>query len=423
MEQGSFHERNTFYWGPRQYANLPSTIRAALTNGTFNPASLTTNNFKLGWTRHWLRWIPGSGTNVFPSPVLSLERAPSDSASGATEGLLTWYDYAGKLSDATAGLSSLPRLAASREPGGEWRLAYTGRNELGNPTLVKDRFTVPFLDPDVVNWRLDWRTNALFYAANQVDVISNVFNGSIESSSTYNEFHQAVSSRNGLDEETTYAYNANRQLTNRAAPSGLILTYAYDGNGFPATVVERSATAGFSTNSYTWSNGRLATSTSERAVTVSYAWDVLGRLLKKTYPDSTFVTNIYQNLDLIVTKDRLGITSGVALNSFRQVLRQTNANNKVTSYSYCSCGSLESVTDALSQQTSYTYDNLGRRLRTTLPGGSWSENTYDVLNQVTRVADNAGSAVTNTYNLQPAYFTRRLNRRQSGAPVCDRLWA
>jgi len=73
------------------------------------------------------------------------------------------------------------------------------------------------------------------------------------------------------------------------------------------------------------------------------------------------------------TTDRLGYTVGYAYNGFRELIRQTNANSKVTTFSYCDCGSLNSVTDPLTNTTSYTYDNLGRRLRTTLADSSWSE--------------------------------------------------
>ena len=76
VERGTFDERNTFYWGPRQYANLSSSIRTALTNLTFNPASLTTNEFQLGVTHHWLPRKAGDGSGVFLSDSLSLERGP-----------------------------------------------------------------------------------------------------------------------------------------------------------------------------------------------------------------------------------------------------------------------------------------------------------------------------------------------------------
>src|SRR6266536_4384024 len=109
-----FDGLNTFYWGPRQYDNLPSSIRTALTNQTFDPVNLTTNNYKLGWTRHWLRGENNDTNIVLASNTLSVERSPSSESDGSLEGLLTFYDYNGKGAQSStgteyAGTTRLPR--------------------------------------------------------------------------------------------------------------------------------------------------------------------------------------------------------------------------------------------------------------------------------------------------------------------------
>src|SRR5262249_33559288 len=92
----NFDLRNTVYWGPRQYANLSAGIITSLDGGSFDPSSLSTNDYKKGRLRHWLKNRVSSNPTPLIANVLSLERSPSPNSDGSTEGLLTWYDYEGK---------------------------------------------------------------------------------------------------------------------------------------------------------------------------------------------------------------------------------------------------------------------------------------------------------------------------------------
>jgi YD repeat-containing protein len=69
-------------------------------------------------------------------------------------------------------------------------------------------------------------------------------------------------------------------------------------------------------------------------------------------------------LDLTATKDRLGNWTYFTYNAIRQRVAITNALNKLTQYTYCSCGQLESITEGVgtpeASTLSYSHDLQGR---------------------------------------------------------------
>ena len=68
---------------------------------------------------------------------------------------------------------------------------------------------------------------------------------------------------------------------------------------------------GFRTNQYTWVNGNLEWHTNELGLATKRTWDDLNRLTGIGYPDGTTVSNVYNKLDLVATKDRLVINGSV----------------------------------------------------------------------------------------------------------------
>ena len=101
--------------------------------------------------------------------------------------------------------------------------------------------------------------------------------------------------------------------------------------------------------------------------------------------------------------DRMGFTNSFGYDAVRHMTGATNANGVVTRYTYCSCGSLESVTNAfgtpVQQVTHFSYDNQGNRVQTLGPDNYAVFYNHNALGQVTNVWD-AVSSVTNWYNNQ-----------------------
>jgi len=65
-------------------------------------------------------------------------------------------------------------------------------------------------------------------------------------------------------------------------------------------------------------------------LTISNTWDVLGRLLKVTFPDGTYVSNSYEKLDIVRVVDRMGFVSGFAYDGFRQLCYQPDHETKIS---------------------------------------------------------------------------------------------
>ena len=396
----NLHQRNSYYWAPRQYANLTSTVRGKLDNSTFVLSDVLTNDFNKGRTRHWLSKTSDPHTNTYQSlftgNALALEREPSPQADGSTEGLMTWYDHAGKtIHHEREGYSAYPRLTASRFSATDWRVVYEERQWNGLVTLRRENYGPP--------GSVAWRTNALGYDNNQVTNV--VENGVAVEVRKYSVgLNLLTLSSNALAEATTHTYN-DSQLASTTHPNGLITTYAYDGTtGFLSTVIDSDGTSNLRTNAYTYTNGLLRTHTDARSLGTTNTWDALGRLTATANQDGA-ITHTYDRLDLVKTLDRLGFTNGFAYNGFRQLLRHTNANGRVTTYQYCDCGSLDSIADALGNTTSHTYDNAGRVTRTTFPGGSYVDSSYDAQGHLIRTSDNLGASVTNFYTVDGMPYT------------------
>jgi RHS repeat-associated protein len=368
-----FH--NTFHWNRKQYAALSTT----------NVWALGTNDFVMAHMKHWLL----SDTNTV-GETLSLERAPSQD--GATPGQITWYDYSGKTNSGYEGGQSLPLLVARVLPDGTTAFVRTDRNSNGFTTNEVSTYTT-------AAGSVGLRTNTFTFAANNIDIVS-VTNalGVQVSSSVYNAFHQVLTNFNALNEQTVCTYNATQQLESVTAPSGLVIQNNYTGG-----YLTQQAALGIATNSFTWLNGLIQTRTDPRGLTVTETWDNLQRLRRLDFPDGTFITNVFDRLDLVKTIDRMGFTASFGHNSVRQLIAATNANNVISRYGYCSCGSLQAVTNAWGaseqQVTSYAWDLQGNLLQTVAADGYYITRRYNSLGQATNILDGLAS-VTNWFNNQ-----------------------
>jgi RHS repeat-associated protein len=375
LDNSDLNLRNTFYWGPRQYVNLSTTNIAALTNA----------DFRLARMQHWLL----STTNNIIGETLSLERDPSPDTAGTIEGQKTWYDYAGKTNTEYEGTQVEPLFVAQVLPDSTTRFTYSLRNSLGAVTTNISTYSAGF------------RINIYVYAPNQVDLLiaTNALGFQV-SSNSYNGYHEVTTNYDALNEETVYTYNANQQLSSVTLPNSLVTTYAYGADNFVAQQIN----SGFATNSYTYTNDLVLTHTDARGLVTTNTWDNLNRLTKTAFPDSTFISNTYNKLDLVQTVDRMGFTNSFGYDSMRRMVTATNALGTITAYDYCECGELNSITNALGTSvqavTQFSYDNQGNLTNSIYADNYSLTNTYNLLRQVVSTADSGGNNVTNTYNNQ-----------------------
>jgi RHS repeat-associated protein len=383
--------RNSFYWGRKQYQALSTT----------NKDSFGAQDYRKGRWRHWL----ANTDDTFLSDSISLERAPSPDAAGSTEGPKTWFDYAGKPSPHRLGDEALPRTTARVLPDGTTQYAQITYDSNGHPHTRSETFTQADGTVAVRRFEYDYDANGVdLQYVKGPDQWGNLTNLATFS---YNANHQVTSSLNADGERYVFTYDAStHQLLSVTNPTGLTTRFTY----YPLYLPSNRQNAGFlsnvtelptgATNSFTYSNGLVRTSIDTRRLTNVYTWDSLQRLTGVSFPDKTYLSNRYDKLDLIATKDRLGSWSYFGYDSAQHLTELTNALTNWTHFAYCDCGSLESITDPSNRVTSFAYDNQGRRTAAVWPDSSSVHYQYDLSGRLSAVTDGLGRGLTFAYNNQ-----------------------
>lgn len=379
--QAYMYYRNSFYWGPQQFDALSSGFTlSGQTNWDFT--LLTTNDYLNGRWSHWNHSQDGGQSDA-------LSMVQDFSPDGYTPGKRTWYDYPNKPQFNVAGSSASPSLVIKVLPDGTQSYQQYVVDQWNNATNVISTYSV--------NGTVLTRTNTYIYAPNGQDLLEAIGpDGVTNAACGYDSNHQVLFMTNALGEVTCYLYNANEQPVSITQPNGLITTNVYDANGFLAQQI----VTGYSTNSYTYTNGLVYTHTDERRLTVTNSWDALNRLTNIAYPDGTSIKYVYNILDLGEAVDRLGNPTTYGYNDIRQKTAETNALGGVTLYGYCECGALYSVTDALQNVTYYIHDNQGNLIQTSYPDGYTITNTYNLIHQLVSRTDSSGMTISNWYNNQ-----------------------
>jgi RHS repeat-associated protein len=437
--------RNSYHWGPRQYANL----------STLNMTNFLSSDYLLARTRHWLQ-----DTNaLYVTGLLSVERDPSPSSSGSTEGLKTFYDYQGKTYAFQEGTNELPAVRAWCLPGGETHYEYLLFDSFGNITNDITTYTLS-------NGNLGTRTNQYIYSINTYTNVVGTWNGSglvgtytstytvpnlltqvigadgnpIWSYAgfdtvTWTNFFYSVNQTNGQfltssrvlpDYATngvgqvsvsTYSistpitiYDVNStnidgstftgygKVTSTKSVAGLTTTNIYNTGGFLVQTIDLEIGR---TNSFGYiTNGLIGMFTNELGLNVAASWDNLLRLTGVQFPDGTYVSNRYDRLDLGGTLDRLGNWTSYGHDGARHLTSITNANFAVTSLGWCGCGSLTEITDPLTNITSLYYDNQGNLTSVSFPDTSSVTYQYDLAARRTSAADGASRTWQFGYNNQ-----------------------
>jgi RHS repeat-associated protein len=405
----SINFRNSFHWGRRQFPALSSNVQYYISVGQLNNAlnSLTTNDYNLAHLKHWL--LSSIDTNSI-TESLSSERDPSPDAAGQIPGLRTWYNYPGKTARNLLGSNpQVSCVARSLPDGSSQYTTYNYNSPSSFGSFVSDNES-SYSRPD---GNIGVLTYWFHYAANYVDLASVSNSAGQWWNLGYNTNHQITFITNALNQVTTVGWDSfTFNLRSIQFPGGksVGLNY-YDYFGPPDVLTNTSALIKQITiqpegRVFTISNyaaGNPSSITDDRGLTVANTWDGLNRLTSTVFPDGTSVSNIYNRLDLGATKDRLGNWTRYGYDGLQHLTAITNANNAVTIYSWCGCGSLNQIFDAVNGTTNPTtlnYDNQGNLTNVTYPDNTSLTYQFDLAGRMTSAADGAGRAVQIAYNNQ-----------------------
>ena len=395
--------RVSFHWGRRQFAALDSSNRSGLAGATSYLTNLAGAEFTKAGLKHWM--VAADLASV--TEALSAERDPSPDAAGLIPGNWTFYGN-GNLAaspeiDQGKPITSVARLLPDQTT------QYTRYQYAANSDSVVATNAASYT---ATNGTLAERTNIYGYGvSNLIDLRGLTNSGGQFANLGYNGAHQLTRITNALNGITTLAYDAvTANLTGVTLPTGEAITLTYNAAASPATSESSLLNQielepqGLLISIPAHQSGLPAavhisgTGLVDRWLT--NVWDGLNRLTATRFADGTSNTYAYTFLDLTGTRDRMGHTNGYTYDAFRHLRSITDPLGNVTQFSWCDCGALTLISNALGQTTSLAYDNQGNLLSVTLPDLTTFTNSWDLAGRLTDRGDSTGRGFHYDYNNQ-----------------------
>jgi len=387
--------RNSFHWNRAQY-NVMNTL--GITNILDMPASY----YSYASTKHWLHGSIEQGTVV--SDTLDATAGPLECSAGVTNrfGYMS-FAYQGEASESAhigtnKAITEIDAFAPMDTPGGQvegTEYVSIQRNSAGHPTNIN--YYNPFLGPTAsyMNWYDPSGTILLEeYGPNGEQTRGYGYDTVLT--------NLLMSVTNALGGVIRYTYDTNlMKLTSTTMPSGLVRSNIYYTDGACKGFLAVQMDIGIRTNSFGYQNGNLATQTNELGLVTTYVYDNLNRLISTAYPDGTTVSNVYDKLDLVATKDRLTQWTYYVYDQVRQLRAITNVNGQISQYDYCGCGSPSQLirwngTTALT--TTFSYDGAGRLTNVIYPDQYELNYTYYADNSTRTVTDSGANNLSLQYS-------------------------
>ncbi|HIA52074.1 MAG TPA: LysM peptidoglycan-binding domain-containing protein [Candidatus Melainabacteria bacterium] len=250
--------------------------------------------------------------------------------------------------------SGAPSMSLDYQSVGNQIASYFQYNSLGHRTFSADPAG---------------RVMSYTYAANGIDLtqITEIQNNDsfMLGNWTYNTQHRPTQYIDGSARTWGYGYNAKGQITSMTDPNSnsTSMTYTGLGSSFLTQINgPLSGTADVTNFTYDGFN-RLATTTDSVGYQLAFSYDPADRRTQTLYPDGTTEKTVYDKLDAIFSKDRIGRWSQSSYDSLDQLAFEIDPLGRKTQYQWCSCGSLLKLTDPANNVTSWNHDLQGRKIQ------------------------------------------------------------
>ncbi|HTS18573.1 MAG TPA: RHS repeat-associated core domain-containing protein [Verrucomicrobiae bacterium] len=366
------NHRNTFFWDKKAMEEYPLDVSKAR-------------------QIHWLHDFP-SGSALVTSGYVECEKNALENA--------VWYLYWNQtdLVSINSNMLARPAQVARVLDDGTTQLYQYQYNAAGNVTNATDplgRQTV---------YLYDTNNNIDLLQTQQAEISGSTTNFATLSQFTYNSQHLPTSATDASGQTGTFTYNQYGQLTSVTNPLGQSATMFYDGDGYLTNVV--GAVPGATTSlGYARDGGghvlfgRPTSITDSEGYSINLAYDAMDRVTNVTYPDGTTYQTLYNNLDPVATKDRLGRWTRSSYDADRRLVAVTDALGHFTQYQYCACGALENLIDQLGHITTWTHDLQGRLVSKQYDDGSLVQYAYEnTTSRLTSMTDAQGQTTQYAYN-------------------------
>ena len=207
-------------------------------------------------------------------------------------------------------------------------------------------------------------------------------------------------SADGVNQTTSYQYNAEGRVTQVTTPAGRVTTRTYANGGLLASVTVGMGTADAATTNYSYVSGRLDQITAPDGKITSYTYDNMGRTATVT-ADGRTTTNSYHALGHLTTVLKHDGTSTARIYDsfgYGQLDQEIDENGHQTNYTYTEAGELQSLTDASGHTRTWTYNKRGQLVAKTWPDTTADGYTYDTFGRLETHVAPAGGVETYAYN-------------------------
>ena len=248
------------------------------------------------------------------------------------------------------------------------------------------------------------RTFTYLYAPNGIDLLekrqTQGTNNDLLGKWIYNNSQHVPNKYiDGSGQATLYSYNNFGQLLTLTDANGDVWTRSYNSSGF-LTQIDGPLPGNSDLTTFTWDGyNRLASVTDSEGYTRTFSYDAADRLTQTTYPDGSNEQVVYNKLDSVARKDRINRWTQDSYDSMDQLAFEIDPLGRKTSYTWCACGSMSSLTDGNGNETNFSHDIEGRLTLKTYPDTSKTSYAYDVVGRVSTRTDALAQVTTYNYNL------------------------
>lgn len=217
--------------------------------------------------------------------------------------------------------------------------------------------------------------------------------GSVTQGTSYDDNGNIATQTDGLSHSTSYAYDALDRVSSVTDPLSRVTSYTYDKNSNPATLVQPGTPTGSLTTTYTYDNANQRTG-------ISYSDGVTHSVTYTYDADGQRATMV----------DGTGTTT-YSVDSLHRLTSLTNGHGRVVGYTYDLAGRATSIAYPSNGGTlTRGYDDAGRLTSTTdwltTPttntfgyddDGNWTSTSYGNADTATRTFDRADELTALTY--------------------------
>jgi len=255
-----------------------------------------------------------------------------------------------------------------------------------NATGQTNNFSYDILGRKTYHGRTEGSSSFTYYptgsggATNRLNTISNY--GGISESYVYDAYGRITTKNetvDGINHQSTFTYNIYDDVASQTYPSGLLINYAYDANGYLSTIKNANNTTTIYSNTST--NGLNQTTAyslgNGKASSIAYYFGTVNNYTTTGIQNLTLNWN-YQSGNLTSRVDAIkSKTESFTYDNLNRLLTASGTGLTTLSSNYASNGNINSKTDAGTY--SYTNAKINAVTQVTNPSNVIPSNVQDIV--------------------------------------------